>query len=81
MSNNFVYRVISYKRGDYIGASLSAGAMVPFLGWGATGAKIGRKALKGMKGALPAAPKIQAAWGAANYKHAGLMQGIEHIMY
>lgn len=31
--------LISLGRGDYAGAALSAGAMIPFLGWGATGGK------------------------------------------
>jgi hypothetical protein len=33
-------------RGDYINTGLSAAAMIPFAGWGATGGKLGRKALK-----------------------------------
>jgi hypothetical protein len=40
----------------------------------------------GVPAATPAAPalparQIQAAWGASKYKHGGLMNGIEHIMY
>ena len=31
--------LISLARGDYTGAALSFGAMIPFAGWGATGAK------------------------------------------
>jgi RHS repeat-associated protein len=46
---------ISYKRGDYIGAGFSAGAMFPFLGWGATGAKLGRRIAARMKAAGMAA--------------------------
>jgi pyocin large subunit-like protein len=34
---------ISFGRGDYAGAALSAGAMIPLAGWGATAAKFGRK--------------------------------------
>ncbi|MFC4075642.1 DNRLRE domain-containing protein [Salinithrix halophila] len=34
--------------GDYANASLSAAAMIPFAGWGATGTKLGMKALPGM---------------------------------
>jgi len=30
-------------RGDYVNAGLSGAAMIPFLGWGATGAKLGKK--------------------------------------
>jgi hypothetical protein len=37
--------------GDALNASLSAAAMVPFLGWGATGAKVSIKGAKALKGA------------------------------
>lgn len=37
--------------GDYTNAALSGAAMVPFLGWGATGAKVGIKGVKAAKGA------------------------------
>jgi len=30
---------------------------------------------------LPAARQIEAAWGASTYRHGGLMNGLEHIMY
>lgn len=39
--------LISLARGDYVGASLSFAAMVPFAGWAATAGKFGRKAAKG----------------------------------
>jgi hypothetical protein len=35
--------LISLGRGDYKGAALSAAAMIPFAGWGATGAKVATK--------------------------------------
>ena len=35
--------LISLGRGDYAGAALSAAAMVPFAGWGATAAKVARR--------------------------------------
>ena len=38
--------VFYMAEGDYVNASLSAGACVPLLGWGSTGAKWTRKALK-----------------------------------
>ena len=38
--------VIYLSRGDYTNASFSAAAMIPFLGWGATGAKLSNKAYK-----------------------------------
>jgi len=78
---------ISYKSGDYTGAGLSVWAMVPIGGQWATAVKLARGARKALKVAaeapklLPAARKIQAAWGVARYSHGGLMQGIEHIMY
>lgn len=31
--------------------------------------------------ALPAARQIEAAWGASTYRHGGLTNGLEHIMY
>ncbi|PAD71146.1 hypothetical protein CHH67_25705, partial [Paenibacillus campinasensis] len=37
---------ISLARGDYVGAGLSVAAAVPFAGWVASGAKIGRNAAK-----------------------------------
>ena len=37
---------IYLARGDYFNASLSATAMIPYLGWFSTGSKLGRKALK-----------------------------------
>ncbi len=36
--------LIYLAQGDYVNAGLSGAAMVPFLGWGATGAKLGMKA-------------------------------------
>jgi hypothetical protein len=36
--------LISLGRGDYVGAGLSFGAMVPVAGWGATAGKFGRRA-------------------------------------
>jgi hypothetical protein len=36
--------LISLGRGDYVGAGLSFGAMVPVAGWGATTGKFGRRA-------------------------------------
>lgn len=30
---------------------------------------------------LPAPRKVEASWGASEYRHGGLMTGIEHIMY
>jgi len=36
--------LISLGRGDYAGATLSAAAMIPFAGWGATAAKAAKKA-------------------------------------
>lgn len=38
--------LISLGRGDYAGAALSAGAMIPFLGWGATGGKWARTGIE-----------------------------------
>lgn len=38
--------LISLARGDYVGAGLSAAAMIPFVGWGATAAKGVRYGLK-----------------------------------
>ena len=38
-----VNALVSLGRGDYKGAALSAGAMIPFAGWGATGAKVATK--------------------------------------
>jgi hypothetical protein len=38
--------LISLGRGDFVGAGLSAAAMIPFAGWGATVGKVGRKATK-----------------------------------
>ncbi|WP_164875604.1 RHS repeat-associated core domain-containing protein, partial [Apibacter sp. HY039] len=35
--------------GDYLNASLSASAMIPFIGWGATGAKMALKSNKSIK--------------------------------
>jgi len=35
--------LISLGRGDYKGAALSGAAMIPFAGWGATGAKLAGK--------------------------------------
>ncbi len=35
--------IISLARGDYVGAALSAAAMIPFAGWGATAGKAGRR--------------------------------------
>jgi hypothetical protein len=36
--------MLSFYRGDYLGAGLSSAAMIPLLGWGAAGAKWGLKA-------------------------------------
>ena len=44
--------------GDHLNAGLSAAGMVPFLGWGATGAKLG---IKGVKAADEAAAASRAA--------------------
>ena len=33
----------------------------------------------GAPSALPAARQVEAAWGVSNYRHGGLMSGIEHI--
>ncbi len=41
-----VNAVISLGRGDYVGAGLSAAAMIPFFGMGATAGKIAKKAYK-----------------------------------
>jgi filamentous hemagglutinin len=71
---DFTNAVISFGRRDYTGVVLSLAAMIPVVGILATYAKFGMKA-------LPAARKIQAAWGASVYRHGGLMNGIEHIMY
>jgi hypothetical protein len=38
--------LISLGRGDTTGALLSAGAMIPFAGWAAGGAKLGRRAAR-----------------------------------
>ena len=38
--------LIYVGRGDYVNAGLSAAAMIPFVGWGATGAKLTNKAIK-----------------------------------
>ncbi|MEM8931188.1 MAG: RHS repeat-associated core domain-containing protein [Acidobacteriota bacterium] len=38
--------VISLARGDYLGASLSFAAMIPFAGWAATAGKFGRRAVR-----------------------------------
>ncbi|SPL71756.1 PAAR-like domain-containing protein [Acinetobacter stercoris] len=46
---------ISLARGDYAGAALSFGAMIPFAGWGATAAKAGRNVLKATDKAADAA--------------------------
>lgn len=47
--------VICLARGDYAGAALSAAAMIPFAGWAATGAKVGRKVVKAADKAADAA--------------------------
>lgn len=46
-------------RGDYVNASLSAAAMVPFIGWGATGAKFTSKGIKGIDQALDTSNAIR----------------------
>ncbi|MFN2495946.1 MAG: hypothetical protein ABR608_08575 [Pseudonocardiaceae bacterium] len=46
--------------GDTLNAGLSA-AMIPFLGWGATGAKVGIKGAKGLKGADDVADTAKSA--------------------
>jgi hypothetical protein len=33
------------------------------------------------RAALPAARQVKAAWGASKYRHGGVMNGLEHIMY
>ena len=45
--------LIYLARGDYGNASLSTAAMIPFVGWGATGAKIGRKIAKAADAIMP----------------------------
>ena len=42
--------LIYLARGDRMNAALSGAAMIPFAGWAATGAKVGMKAVKGVKG-------------------------------
>ncbi len=43
--------LVSLARGDYAGAALSAAAMIPFAGWGATAAKGVRKGADALEGA------------------------------
>lgn len=44
--------------GDYTNAALSAAAMVPFAGWGATGAKLGMKGYKSLSKTAKAVDKV-----------------------
>lgn len=63
--------LVSLARGDYAGAALSAAAMIPFAGWGATGAKLGRKGAKALtssKGTGSAAGKAANQAGSSAQK-------------
>lgn len=51
--------LISLGRGDYVGAGLSFGAMIPFAGWGATATKFGRKGMKLAEPAVDAAGVVR----------------------
>lgn len=53
--------LIYLAQGDYVNAGLSGAAMVPFLGWGATGAKLGMKAKNAfdLTGAAKTSTKIK----------------------
>jgi len=44
--------------GDYTNAALSAAAMVPFAGWGATGTKLGMKGYKGLSKTAKVVDKV-----------------------
>jgi predicted GIY-YIG superfamily endonuclease len=55
-----VNSLIYLSRGDYVSAGLSAAAMIPFVGWGATGAKLGKKTYSVYQG-------FDKATGAAKY--------------
>ena len=44
-----VNALIYLARGDYLNAGLSGAAMIPFLGWGSTGAKLGIKGVNAAK--------------------------------
>lgn len=44
--------------GDYTNAALSAAAMVPFAGWGATGVKLGMKGYKGLSKTAKVVDKV-----------------------
>ena len=48
---------ISALRGDFIGAGLSLAAAIPFAGWGATTAKVGRKGMHAVEESAEAAAK------------------------
>jgi RHS repeat-associated protein len=66
--------VICLARGDYAGAALSAAAMIPFAGWAATGAKVGRKVVKAadkVADAAKLAKKAKKAKNGASFKGKG----------
>jgi hypothetical protein len=46
------------SEGDYTNAALSAAAMVPFAGWGATGAKLGMKGYKSLSKTAKVVDKV-----------------------
>lgn len=48
---------VSALRGDFVGAGLSLAAAIPFVGWGATTAKVGRKGLHAVETTAEAAAK------------------------
>ncbi|HEY0602074.1 MAG TPA: deaminase domain-containing protein [Herpetosiphonaceae bacterium] len=57
--------LISLARGNYGDAALSAAAMIPFLGWGATGAKWGKRGVDAVN-AIDAANDTRRAAGRAD---------------
>ncbi|MFS0554752.1 DNA/RNA non-specific endonuclease [Brevibacillus sp. 179-C9.3 HS] len=57
---------ISAARGDYAGAALSLAACIPFAGWAATGAKLGVKAHKALKGTKAGQKVLEVADSAAD---------------
>ncbi len=57
---------ISLARGDYAGAALSLAACIPFAGWAATGAKLGAKAHKALKGTKAGQKVLEVADSAAD---------------
>ncbi|WJQ80276.1 YwqJ-related putative deaminase [Brevibacillus brevis] len=57
---------ISLARGDYAGAALSLAACIPFAGWAATGAKLGAKAHKALKGTKVGQKVLEVADSAAD---------------